>query len=181
MYYKKIIISLCIINLAFLNACSSSPPECGDSDVQEVLSELLYEQGLIIPLSMPYAKYLLTRSPEALSQLTQGNSKEAFDIIDKLVSDSPESKYKKFDSSIISAAKTTSFTISGMTTTSKTEQRTSCEFTVKFKPGLPSAKELGDDKYIPFLNSMKTLSQDRKFETYYSDDGELYVSLEDPD
>lgn len=173
---KLRIFSLPVLSVLILGACSSSPPKCSDSAVNEVLSELLREQANIMPILFhPLGKNFLVSSPQALMELQQDNLAGAFEELEQAVSEI-RGKNKTYYSSLLESAKRSDFEISGMTTLDKSNNRSRCEFTVTFHLEFPAGDELLEEK-PDALDALKTITQRRTFDTYLSDEGDLFVDL----
>jgi len=181
--------------VALSAGCSSAPPACSSPDVEAVLSSLLQDEAefgalaITVPSGL-YAQQMLMLNPVAISQMQQRQFREAFSTVETAFAalDGQNEPIAVLGREALAAAKTSTFSISGLSTLGQTEHRSSCQFVVEFSLGLPSAEQLGividDPKRTPkvqqYFDNLRKLKQTRTFEAYLSDDGKTYVELAAP-
>jgi len=127
-----------------------------------------------------YAPGLLMLAPGALIKIQQRELGEAFQLIEAAVEKQNDSDHMRLLKKVVSQAKTSTYSLDGITTLSGTERRSECSVQVKFKFGLPSAEDLGDSRYQTALDLARVLQDERTYRTYYSDDGTQYVEVDPP-
>lgn len=152
----------------------------------------LAEQAPILALAINSisGNLIIANVPEAVTAIKDDEYGDAFRAIQAASSKrSAASKYEwssLFRATVAAAAKSKA-TISNSTTISKTEYKTKCELTAIFTLGFPTAGELREefgedgDKFDHAFDIIRTLKQQRTFEAYYDDEGELLVRVFDPE
>jgi hypothetical protein len=177
-----------------LAGCSSGPPKCSDPDVVGVLEEFLQEDTPLLAIALTsssrlYTDVLFASAPGALVHMNNSEFGEAFKALEAGAAALPATGVGTLAKDALVAAKTSTFAISGVTTIDATDRRSSCKFHVDYVLGLPSEaqilavlKDAGHtQRYVSMFDLVRNWKQDRTFEAYYADDGELFVELANPE
>ena len=171
----------------------SGPPGCSDDDVVGLIEEMLQEEAQVGALlfggeSFGYSRLLLALDPMVAVKMDMGDFGEAFAMLESAVNTLPETSGEegflspKFLKKAVSTAKQSQFEISALSTMRRTEYRSYCSFSVTMNYGWHlEDMGLSDDQKARLVSLAGALRLDRKFETYYSDDGDVYVELERPE
>lgn len=137
--------------------------------------------AILVPgQALGYAAGLLALAPGSLIQIQQRELGEAFQLIEAAVNKQDDSDYVRKLKKVVAQAKTSTYSLDGITTLSETERRSECSVQVKFKFGLPSAEDLGLSRYQTAFDLTRILQDERTYRTYYSDDGTQYVEVDPP-
>ncbi len=177
-----------------LAGCSSGPPDCSDPEVVGVLEEFLQEDTPLLAIALTassrlYTDVLFASAPGALVHMNNSEFGEAFKALEAGAAALPSTGVGTLAKDALVAAKTSTYVISGVTTIDATDRRSNCSFHVEYALGLPSAEQIQAvlkdaaqaQRYVAMFDLVRTWKQDRSFEAYYSDDGELFVELADPE
>lgn len=179
---------------AFLAGCNSGPPECSGPEAQAVLKQLLNSEARVLAILVTaptrlYHEELFEAAPTAISFVQQRKFDEAFAAIEKEAANFPNTGFATLAKQAVAAAKTSTVSTSAIVTTAETERKASCSVTVNFALGLPSTAEVlvavlptgKSDGYLKMFDAARELQQQRKYDVYYTDAGEVVVELFAPE
>lgn len=185
---------LAVLLVSMTAACSSGPPACSGPEAKSILKRLLESEARILAILVTsptrlYHEEMFAAAPAAIGFVQQRKFDEAFSAIEAQAVNFPDTGLGTLAKQAIAAAKRSSVQTTAIATTSEGERRASCSVTVNFSLGLPSTVELMPpliktgklEGYLKIFDAARELEQQRKYDVYYTDAGEVVVELFAPE